>query len=80
MGYPAQPIDWISVKDRLPPRRRRIMVTGRSGYATPFLCLAIYDPEDRPLAPWRDVADDALSDMGWIPTHWAEPIELPRID
>lgn len=76
-------IDWISVDDRMPGERRLVMVTGESGYIkfSNFLTLAYYDEKFRPskggATRWLDLADDALLDHGWMPTHWAEVINFP---
>lgn len=76
-------ITWTAVSESLPPDRRFVMVTGDSGYTTTrnFLTLARLDKEFRPpingRLRWLGINNDDLSDCGWRPTHWAEPINLP---
>lgn len=67
-------IEWINVFHSFPNENELVMVTGDSGYMTNklFLCLA-YRSSD----VWLDVQGEHLTDMGWVPTHWAKPINLP---
>lgn len=70
---------WHRADDTLPPPRKVVMVTGESGYMPPndrFLTLAYREP-DYPFAPWRSMTSDALDEVGWHPTHWAERVPLP---
>lgn len=69
-----QGIDWINVFHAFPEEKKLVMVTGDSGYRSnkQFLCLAY-----RSSNTWLDVQGEPLRDMGWVPTHWAEPIQLP---
>lgn len=77
-------VQWYRVEDHEPPQRKLVMVTGDSGYIThrQFLELAYLDDSYRPRHDgpprWLSVQSDALSDKGWRPTHWAEPLELPH--
>jgi len=76
-------VEWHSVEERLPPQKTLLMVTGPSGYRThkKFLQLAYVDEDFRPShggpLRWIDHANDALTDGGLVPTHWAMPTELP---
>ncbi|ABF71340.1 p092 [Rhizobium phage 16-3] len=77
-------IAWLKVSEVAPPQRTLLMVTGSSGYRTyrQFLELAYVDEEYRPSRGgplrWQTVQNDALSDFGYEPTHWAYPITLPE--
>lgn len=76
-------ITWISLNDREPPEGDLVMVTGPSGNVInrKFLTLAYFDELYRPRLNnkprWLDVTNTALSDHGFMPTHWAELVELP---
>jgi len=63
------------------PRNVWVEVTGDSGMRSPphFLALAIHDANHRPLSPWRDVQRGALSDHGWVPTHWRPAGAFPNV-
>lgn len=74
---------WFKVAEVAPPQKKLLMVTGSSGYRThqQFLQLAYVDENYRPAVNgklrWQAVTNDALSDAGFYPTHWAFPINLP---
>ncbi|WP_287353586.1 hypothetical protein [Mesorhizobium sp.] len=76
--------NWHKIEDYAPPQRELVMVTGPSGYVThtKFLELAYVDEEYRPsrggALRWQTVTNDALSDCGFYPTHWARIINLPE--
>lgn len=80
----AAVIVWRTVDSVTPPAKKLLMVTGDSRYRTHtrFLTLAYYDENYRPSRDgsirWLNVQNDELSDLGWEPTHWAEPIGLPN--
>lgn len=73
---------WFQVDHVKPPHKKLLMVSGPSGYAVheQFLALAYIDEEFRPSRGgplrWQTVMSDALADNGWVPTHWAYPINL----
>jgi hypothetical protein len=63
---------WHPVAE-LPPEGVPIIIIGKTGYRAPHDRLVIsgrFEPEYRPLAPWRTSQNDALSDYGYTPTHW----------
>lgn len=65
------------------PRHQLVLARGKS-YNTQhplFLTAAYYDPEWRPLDPWRFPTGDALSDFGWTPQEWRHltPDELSEV-
>lgn len=76
-------IQWFAVEYKLPPEKELVMLTGPNAYVThtKFLTLGYYDEEYRPSRGgpirWINTQYDALSDQGWVPTHWAKCIELP---
>lgn len=76
-------VKWIRPVDEEPRQGELVAVTGPSGYGSkPFLAMAYLDDQYRPrrLGPPRliDVMNNALSDHGWQPTHWARDIKLPE--
>lgn len=76
-------VAWFDVSDVEPPQKTLLMVTGSSGYRThrQFLELAYVDEDFRPSRGgprrWQSVQNDSLSESGYVPTHWAYPINLP---
>jgi hypothetical protein len=50
-----------------------ILLAGPSGYRTTPLRVEVcrYLPAYRPLNPWQNHANDAFTDGGPSPTHWA---------
>lgn len=62
-----------------PKDGRFILLAGPSGYTTTPLRVEVcrWCPEYRPLNPWQNHANDAFSDGGAEPTHWAP---LPEIE
>ncbi|KEA07504.1 hypothetical protein [Rhizobium rhizogenes] len=78
-------VAWFKVSDVTPPQNTLLMVTGSSGYRThrQFLELAYVDEDYRPSRGgplrWQSVQNDALLDAGYVPTHWAYPIDLPEV-
>ncbi len=78
------PINWIPISNEypLPPEGMPILLTGQSDGRPPhnlfiitghnrFIITGKYEPHYQPINPWRDCEGTALSDNGWIPTHWA---------
>jgi hypothetical protein len=82
-------ISWISLRDRLPPDRTFVLLTGPSGYiSTPsFVVVGRRDEAFRPRRPhvneggprWLDEGGDALLDRGLAPTHWAPLPNFPTV-
>lgn len=82
-------VRWFQVNPKLtnnglPPDKKLVMVTGDSGYVThkKFLTFAYLDQQYRPWKEgeeprWLNVQNDALTDCGWRPKHWAYPLKLP---
>jgi len=76
-------VNWHSIDEMAPSQRELVMVTGPSGYVTHqrFLELAYVDEDFRPSRGgqlrWQTVTNDALSDCGFYPTHWARQINFP---
>lgn len=78
-------IQWKSCKTETPPIRLPILLLAQSGYLAPHdiaIVSGFYDPEWRPLDPWRDCTGDALSDHGWVPQYWArlDSMTLPALE
>jgi len=80
---PAPHVVWFQVDHVKPPQKMLLMTSGPSGYNAPrdqFLALAYVDEDFRPslggALRWQTVTDDDLSDNGWVPTHWAYPVNL----
>jgi len=77
-------LNWHKIEDMPPPERELVCVTGDSGYVTHkrFLELAYIDEEFRPSRGgplhWLNVMNDALSDCGFHPTHWARQPNWPE--
>lgn len=76
--------NWHKISDMPPPQKELVVVTGPSGYVTHtrFLELAYVDEEFRPSRGgplrWQTVTNDALSDGGFYPTHWARQLNWPE--
>lgn len=58
--------------DQTPPKGLLVLIRGRSAVMThPLLIVTgYYDPEWRPLDPWRTVDGDSFSDSSWVPEEW----------
>lgn len=72
------PIDWISVKKRVPENRRDVLIWGHGtvAFKTPqFLGVDRYNPGHR---FDREIRNSVLS-PGWKVTHWAE-LNAPSSD
>lgn len=57
------------------PANQWVDVRGTHGMETKmrpkmFMCIACKMVDYRPLNPWRDLQNDALSDYGWEPLEW----------
>lgn len=62
-----------AIADQLPPEGETVLLRGTSGYRRAGeldVCLGYYEPA-YPLAPWRNVANDSVGEVGFKPTHWA---------
>ncbi len=76
---------WNPIFKLKPPEFKLVMVCGDSGYSLhmQFIALAYYNNDYRPPLDgrirWLDVTGTALSDYGWVPSHWAWPIGLPPL-
>ena len=76
------PSGFVSVFASLPPDDVPVLAIRVSGYvhATFELLTARHMPAYRPRSPWRDIANDAVSDsgsdiLGWtLATDWIRPI------
>lgn len=70
-------IDWYPIKTA--PWSQTVILTGPSGNIPPrnkFLTSG-YRIKDYHMGAWYDIHTKPLSDIGWVPTHWAEMINLP---
>lgn len=71
-------LPWQSIEDVRPPERTHILVCGDSGSnAHPsFIMVAYYDHQYRRSLDgqirWLTIDNDALTDYGYVPTHWCE--------
>lgn len=63
------------------PKDEWIEVCGDSGYSTVdhFIAVARHNATYRPLNPWRNVQNDALSDCGWTPLFWRKLSSVPQV-
>lgn len=76
-------IDWIPLSREMPPQGEIVLLTGPSGTnRTPsFVLLGYFDESFRPSrggpVRWLDIDNDALTDQGYVPTHWSPRPNLP---
>lgn len=74
--------EWQSLNTTMPPNNVWVEVIGPSlmlGSPKHFLAIAKHWPEYSPLNPWRDRTNSALSDNGWVPTHWRHLQPVPDV-
>lgn len=63
------------------PAEQWLEVCGDSQMTSPphFIAVAMKMMEYRPLDPWRDVTQSALSDNGWKPVFWRKLQPIPNL-